>query len=128
MAFRATVGHDPAGPRPLTVQQHGDDIFLVELFGYEGKVAPWHACCNHGWRVTRQRTKETATPVGQHVRDDRTAAACPTHISSLTNHRLVPANVRIEGSHARIPSACAGALTSSQSQVLPPSTRSSRLR
>ena len=36
----------------------------------------------------------------QRARDDRTAAACPIHIVSLTNPRLVPANARVEDGHA----------------------------
>ena len=76
-AFRATAGHDPGGPGPLTTQRHGDDVLFTKLFDDEGKCAPRHARRNRGWCVAGRRTKETATTGSQCARDDRTAAACP---------------------------------------------------
>ena len=74
----------------------------MELFGDEGKGAPRHTRRNRGWRVAGQRIKETATAGGQRVRDDRIAVACPTHVASLTNPRLVPVDVRVEDVHVRV--------------------------
>ena len=99
--LRATAGHDPAGPGPLTKQRHGDDVLPAELFDDEGKDALRHARRNRGWHVAGWRTKETLTAGGHRARDGRTAAACPEHIASLTNPRLVPADVCVENGYAR---------------------------